>query len=522
MLAKCKHHVRVRRHVKVPSPVQPENYQVLAQCESILLILQTTTKYLFKPNVGKEISVRLIKLRSVKWELLALLLIANMFAAQIRADAQNVLPPPASVPAEKVATISLDSVNQLELAAHVNETVKVEGTIGSYIENKTRYRFSMDDSSVVEVIGEFPQMGGTRWTLTARVVPNGSYYELSEVSKEPIGSVSKITQPILIGSLIVLLGLLIFAGVLLKTRAENHKDLQRQLENEQNKAATVPSDIESSSHELGTVTDIEPAAASARSHTIISVGAVEIVSGPHANQKFALIVGETRVGRQRDQEIPLPDDAEVSSHHGSVIVTSDGEMYYRDQSTNGSVVDGHFIHHDQRPLQSGSEVELGASALRFAMRNGRKHTDPEPDSRRIMGDHEAHSDPSVALSGPRSAPTMVVEAPIPSSALTVVSKSVALEVINGPDFGKRFPLTQATVSVGRENCDIILVDESVSRRHATLTMRGGMYLLTDENSTHGTFVNGGAVGKQGYELRVGDRVTLGTGATEMMYAPAGE
>jgi len=79
----------------------------------------------------------------------------------------------------------------------------------------------------------------------------------------------------------------------------------------------------------------------------------------------------------------------------------------------------------------------------------------------------------------------------------------------GPDKGKIFNLGAVSLVVGRRaDCDIVLNDSSVSRRHARLEWRGGQYILTDLGSTNGTRVNGIRVVTK--VLQPGDTVTLGT------------
>ena len=60
--------------------------------------------------------------------------------------------------------------------------------------------------------------------------------------------------------------------------------------------------------------------------------------------------------------------------------------------------------------------------------------------------------------------------------------------------GESFPLTGHRVSIGRDlDCDVVLPDNGVSRRHASIAPVPGGYLLTDESS-NGTLVNGDRMG----------------------------
>jgi FHA domain-containing protein len=56
-------------------------------------------------------------------------------------------------------------------------------------------------------------------------------------------------------------------------------------------------------------------------------------------------------------------------------------------------------------------------------------------------------------------------------------------------------------------CDVVVADPSVSRRHAQLTFRDGVWVLQDLASTNGTAVNGERVGRAA--LHSGDVVELG-------------
>lgn len=56
-------------------------------------------------------------------------------------------------------------------------------------------------------------------------------------------------------------------------------------------------------------------------------------------------------------------------------------------------------------------------------------------------------------------------------------------------------------------CDIVLPGPAVSRRHARLSFRDGVWVLQDLDSTNGTVVNGALVGR--CKLQPGDRVIIG-------------
>jgi hypothetical protein len=66
----------------------------------------------------------------------------------------------------------------------------------------------------------------------------------------------------------------------------------------------------------------------------------------------------------------------------------------------------------------------------------------------------------------------------------------------------------ATLVLGRSRrCTVVLVDATVSRRHAELVLRDGRWLLHDLGSANGTWVNGRRVVEA--EVRPGDDIVLG-------------
>lgn len=59
----------------------------------------------------------------------------------------------------------------------------------------------------------------------------------------------------------------------------------------------------------------------------------------------------------------------------------------------------------------------------------------------------------------------------------------------------------------RADCDVVLSDPSVSRRHARLVFRDGIWIVQDLQSTNGTSLNGISIGRS--ELRPGDQLSVG-------------
>ena len=84
-----------------------------------------------------------------------------------------------------------------------------------------------------------------------------------------------------------------------------------------------------------------------------------------------------------------------------------------------------------------------------------------------------------------------------------------LTVIQGQDRGKVFDLRGTQLVLGRDpNCDVPLVDHSVSRHHAEMRVEAGQFHIIDLNSSNGTFVNSVRVSEAA--VRPGDQIRLGS------------
>jgi Protein of unknown function (DUF3662)/FHA domain len=74
--------------------------------------------------------------------------------------------------------------------------------------------------------------------------------------------------------------------------------------------------------------------------------------------------------------------------------------------------------------------------------------------------------------------------------------------------GRRMVLSGAQVVIGRSrDCDIVLDDPNVSRRHAEVRRSGDAWTVADLGSTNGVKVNGRRVGEA--RLTPGDEITVG-------------
>ncbi len=73
----------------------------------------------------------------------------------------------------------------------------------------------------------------------------------------------------------------------------------------------------------------------------------------------------------------------------------------------------------------------------------------------------------------------------------MASRTYQLVMRTGPTPGRIYPLDQDEIHIGRDiSNDVVISDAEVSRHHARLIAQGNSYVLEDQGSTNGTFVDG--------------------------------
>ena len=82
------------------------------------------------------------------------------------------------------------------------------------------------------------------------------------------------------------------------------------------------------------------------------------------------------------------------------------------------------------------------------------------------------------------------------------------KITKGPDTGKEVHIPRSGFTVGRgKSVDFCIADLSVSRVHASFLMEDGKWIIEDQNSNNGVFVNDTRVSR--CILKEGDKITLG-------------
>jgi pSer/pThr/pTyr-binding forkhead associated (FHA) protein len=84
-----------------------------------------------------------------------------------------------------------------------------------------------------------------------------------------------------------------------------------------------------------------------------------------------------------------------------------------------------------------------------------------------------------------------------------------LVIASGTEAGREFVFDQPSIVIGRtDECDVILYETGVSRRHARVFEENGQHFVEDLGSSNGTHVNEARIGL--HPLKPGDSIRLGT------------
>ncbi len=92
---------------------------------------------------------------------------------------------------------------------------------------------------------------------------------------------------------------------------------------------------------------------------------------------------------------------------------------------------------------------------------------------------------------------------------TGASPHALLKIVRGPQIGLTYTLTEESYDLGRSpHCAVFLNDMTVSRLHAFVVKDGNRYLIRDNHSYNGVWVNNVSVDSK--SLAHGDIIQIGT------------
>jgi pSer/pThr/pTyr-binding forkhead associated (FHA) protein len=179
--------------------------------------------------------------------------------------------------------------------------------------------------------------------------------------------------------------------------------------------------------------------------------------------------GNTSIGAASDNTVVLQRPG-VAAHHVSLGVN--------ERSLVLSVLDAHArTHVNARPVREKALLRLGDTVsldtIQFILK---------PDRDDSIRTNVPSQKPPPAQATP--------EADASATRLRIVPPKVVLRGVSGSYFGKIVPVRGRLVIGRGSECDLILDESEMSRRHAVIENSGDGIFLRDLGSANGTFVNG--------------------------------
>jgi pSer/pThr/pTyr-binding forkhead associated (FHA) protein len=201
-------------------------------------------------------------------------------------------------------------------------------------------------------------------------------------------------------------------------------------------------------------------------------------------ERFAISIGETRIGGTGDDALPFPELARQTTI-AILTLTPDGKttLSRADETTTPVTVNGTPLGAEPVKLMHGAKIEAGGVRL-------------------VFGDLRQHGSTMHVSGADRELAQLLSDVPGEPTADSG-GRLIALAT------GTTTPIPSAGVVIGRDpECDVVLAGRNVSRRHAEIRPSIQGYLLTD-TSTAGTYVNrrrvdGTQVLGMGDVIRIGD------------------
>ncbi len=270
---------------------------------------------------------------------------------------------------------------------------------------------------------------------------------------------------------------------------------------------------------------------------------IRIVVGRNEGRDVIIDRMETKIGRSELAEVPLFGDSTIAKIHAILYGQPGGQFIIRDVSNSpvGVVVNDSLVSGDY-PIRDGDQIRIANRLLVFRERMTRHQPVPAPRDRPIAPPAPSGGDANAAggnaslhresfSNGRRSASTVrettrssVTLAPTGSAPPHPQGGSNAtslragganmLSAVAGPHAGTSFRLVPgAQMVMGRDPANAIGLpdDTKASRAHARVVRdSGGNWVVEDNGSTNGTFVNGQRITRQ--ELASGDTILIGATA----------
>lgn len=264
---------------------------------------------------------------------------------------------------------------------------------------------------------------------------------------------------------------------------------------------------------------------------------VIVLRGKNEGREFILHKTATILGRDELADVPVFGDTSVAPQHAEIRLENNRYVLRDLGAPFGTMLNGDRITTQQ--LRDGDLIELGSMRIAFhekatASRVPRyvdkaQQSRPQiPTSQHVcqfcgsIKDASGNCQCSVAnvpsstvqnqAAQPASDPfsSQSMNQPAATDAVPAASGTFSLIGISGTYIGQSFPVVAGDNSIGRDAAKMIplSLDNTVSRTHARITLEAGQFVIYDEGSSNGTYVNGARIQRQ--PLKSGDTIQIGS------------
>lgn len=237
---------------------------------------------------------------------------------------------------------------------------------------------------------------------------------------------------------------------------------------------------------------------------------VRVILGRNEGREYPVDKPVCIIGRDEYADIPLFGNMHIAPQHARILRMQDGYYLQDLGAPAGVLLNGQPI--QQARVKDGDLIQIASMRLQFFEKSTRSlvreamEREEKPLSRPPVPDYLCpycgeRKDPVTGLCAcsvvPGTSPQPVGLPPASAPSLTAVPPALGatpsrLVILNGAKAGTVFVLQGNVVTIGREAGRDILIDfdPTVSRRHARLERQGTQWVLIDEGSRNGSFVNG--------------------------------
>lgn len=218
------------------------------------------------------------------------------------------------------------------------------------------------------------------------------------------------------------------------------------------------------------------------------------------------------IGREAGCDIVVPNK-DVSRRHAEIFVSPQGYVLV-DSSTNGTFVNGDRVE-AQRILARADVIKIGDHDFRFY---ADKAAEVVPAAAPMVAPAPAAGAEERLSQTMHGGPVPTPTTPKPTTRASGPSVPLATFMVrSGILKGQRLTVRVPVVNIGRADYnDLVIPDDSVSSAHAKLQRREGVWVVVDNGSTNGTWVDGERIQA---EALLGPGTIVRFGEVSVMFEP---